>query len=48
MSNDVEETIVVTFQQLDACLMRAIELSPVTDPSELAELLQNAHRPQRG
>ncbi len=45
MSNDVEETIVVTFQQLDACLMRAIDISPVTNPNELAELLPECTPP---
>lgn len=47
MTNDIEETIVVTFQHLDACLLRAGDIAPVTDASELIELLPECSPPAR-
>ena len=39
MTHEVENTIVVTFEHLDACLMLASEIAPVTDPQQLVDLL---------
>ena len=39
MTNEVEDTIVVTFEHLDACLMLASDIAPVTDPQQLVDLL---------
>ena len=47
MTNDLEETIVVTFQQLDACLLAATEIAPVTNPHELLDLLPECSPPAR-
>lgn len=47
MTNDIEETIVVTFQQLDACLLRATDIAPVTDANELLDLLPECSPPAR-
>ncbi len=47
MTNNVEETIVVTFEHLDACLMVAADIAPVTDPQQLAEILPECSPPAR-
>lgn len=45
MTNNVEETIIVTFEHLDACLMLAADIAPVTAPQQLAELLPECSPP---
>ncbi len=47
MTNDVEDTIVVTFEHLDACLMLASDIAPVTDPRQLVDLLPECSPPAR-
>lgn len=47
MTNNVEETIIVTFEHLDACLMLMADIAPVTDPQQLVELLPECSPPAR-
>lgn len=47
MTNDVEDTIVVTFEHLDACLMLASDMTPVAEPKQLADLLPECSPPAR-
>jgi eukaryotic-like serine/threonine-protein kinase len=45
MTNRVEETIVVTFEHLDACLTLAGDIAPVGDPQQLVDLLPDCSPP---
>jgi len=47
MTDDIEVTIVVTFKQLDACLLQVSEIAPVSNPHELIELLPECSPPAR-
>ncbi len=45
MTNNVEETIIVTFEHLDACLMLAADIAPVSEPQQLVDLLPECSPP---
>ncbi|MDX1927347.1 MAG: serine/threonine-protein kinase [Pirellulaceae bacterium] len=45
MTSHVEETIIVTFEHLDACLMLAGDIAPVSQPQQLVDLLPECSPP---
>ena len=45
MTSNLEETIIVTFEHLDACLMLAGDIAPVSDPQQLVDLLPECSPP---